>query len=148
MRHGWRVIALLAGTARADHVDPPHVTPAAAKPAQPRALDVKDLKTLTADPLLGKSDRIDGDEAKGVVAFTFDDGPNPETTPQVIDALEKYNVPAAFFIVTQRLAGKLGEKARDVLARELADGFVIGDHSMTHPNLKTAAGATLDKEID
>jgi len=35
-----------------------------------------------------------------------------------------------------------------VLARELAGGFSIGDHSMTHPNLKAATGATLDKEID
>ncbi len=144
-RHGWLVIAVLAGTAWADHaVDAPHAQPAAAEPM----LDVKDLKTLTADPLLGKADRIDGDEAKGVVAFTFDDGPNPETTPSVIDALEKYNVPATFFIVTSRISGKLGGKGREVLARELADGFLVGSHSVTHPNLKKAGPEQLSAEID
>jgi peptidoglycan/xylan/chitin deacetylase (PgdA/CDA1 family) len=106
------------------------------------------ITELTADPELGKASRVDGDETKGVVAFTFDDGPNPQTTPAVIDALEKYDVPATFFIVTQRLLGKLGAKSRDVLAREIAGGFLIGDHSMTHPNLGHAEGKQLDQEID
>jgi len=112
------------------------------------AAEGKSLTTLTDDPVVGKADRIDGDEAKGVVAFTFDDGPNPETTPQVIDALEKYNVPATFFIVTQRIAGKHGDKGREILHRELAAGFMVGSHSVTHPNLKHAAGDQLGREID
>jgi len=107
-----------------------------------------DLKAMTDDPLLGKASRVEGEEMHGVVAFTFDDGPNPETTPSVIDALEKYDIPATFFIVTSRINGKLGAKGRDILARELADGFIVGSHSVTHPNLKNAEGATLDHEID
>ncbi len=107
-----------------------------------------DLKAMTDDPLLGKASRVEGEEMHGVVAFTFDDGPNPETTPSVIDALEKYDVPATFFIVTSRISGKLGAKGRDVLARELSDGFLVGSHSVTHPNLKFAEGAQLDHEID
>ena len=43
--------------------------------------------------------------------------PTPETTPAVIAALEKYDIPTTFFIVTQRLLGKHGEKSRDVLRR-------------------------------
>ncbi len=116
--------------------------------ADTTTLDPKDLKTLTDDPLTGKAMRVDGDETKGVVAFTFDDGPNPETTPKVIDALEKYDVPATFFIVTSRIVGKLGARSRDVLARELADGFMVGSHSVTHPNLGHAQGTELDREID
>ena len=107
-----------------------------------------DLTQLTDDPLVGKASRVMGEEAHGVVAFTFDDGPNPETTPAVIDALEKYDIPATFFIVTSRIVGKHGEESRQILARELAGGFTVGDHSSTHPNLKAATGATLDKEID
>jgi peptidoglycan/xylan/chitin deacetylase (PgdA/CDA1 family) len=107
-----------------------------------------DLVGVTDDPLLGKAARVNGDEMHGVVAFTFDDGPNPETTPAVIDALEKYDIPATFFIITQRLLGKHGEKSREILARQIAGGFLIGDHSMTHQNLRKAAGGTLDKEID
>jgi peptidoglycan/xylan/chitin deacetylase (PgdA/CDA1 family) len=127
---------------------PAEVRPSADKPADPPKLDPKDMKTLTADPVLGKADKVDGDETSGVVAFTFDDGPNPATTPAVIDALEKYNIPATFFIVTQRINGKLGAKSRDVLARELAEGFTVGSHSVTHPNLGKGDSKLFDKEID
>jgi len=111
-------------------------------------LDPKNLKSLTDDPLLGKADRIDGDEAKGIVAFTFDDGPNPETTPAVIAALEKYDVPATFFIVTKRLVGKHGARSRELLARIVQGGFEVGSHSVSHPNLKKASAKKLDQEID
>ena len=150
---GWLVIAVLATTARAQPAvpatEPPHKTVATATvPADPIPLDPKDLRTLTDDPVVGKAGRIDGDETKGVVAFTFDDGPNPETTPQVIDALEKYDIPATFFIVTQRISGKHGEKAREILHRELDAGFLTGSHSVSHPNLKHATADKLTKEID
>jgi peptidoglycan/xylan/chitin deacetylase (PgdA/CDA1 family) len=166
-RLGWLVIAA-ATTARAappaSHASPPApaakaALPAAApavhkrvatvtRPAAPGALDPGELKSLTDDPVVGNADRVDGDETKGVVAFTFDDGPNPETTPAVIDALEKYNVPATFFIVTQRIAGKHGEKAREILQRELDAGFLVGSHSVTHPSLKHAANDMLTREVD
>src|SRR5215510_9246092 len=162
-RLGWLIVAALATTARAE---PPAAAPASgadplppetagdAKPkvvaaaAPSPVLDAGNLRTLTDDPVVGKANRIDGDERKGVVAFTFDDGPNPETTPQVIAALEKYDIPATFFIVTQRIAGKHGEKARELLQRELAGGFLVGSHSVTHVNLKHASGDQLAREID
>lgn len=120
----------------------------AAHAAGAAPLDPKDLTSLTNDPITNKADRIDGDEAEGVVAFTFDDGPNPETTPAVIEACKKYNIPATFFIVTQRLVGKRGEKSREVLKQELAAGFLIGSHSVTHANLKSGAPKLMAKEID
>ena len=158
---GWLVIAVLATTARAQPVAPapaanpdaatgakPKTVATATTPAEPVALDPKNLRTLTDDPVVGKAARIDGDEAKGLVAFTFDDGPNPETTPQVIDALEKYDVPATFFIVTQRISGRHGDKAREILHRELDAGFLVGSHSVSHANLKHASADKLTKEID
>jgi peptidoglycan/xylan/chitin deacetylase (PgdA/CDA1 family) len=117
-------------------------------PEKPTRLDAKEIKSLTRDPALGKADRIDGNEHPGVVAFTFDDGPNPETTPQVIDALEKYNVPATFFIVTQRITGRHGEHGRELLHRELDAGFLVGSHSVSHTSLKRATGDKLGREID
>lgn len=106
------------------------------------------LLAMTDDPVFGKADKIDGDEAPGMVTFTFDDGPNPETTPAVMDALEKYDVPATFFIVTQRLVGKNGEKPRAILQRMVDAGFAIGSHSISHPNLRLASKDKLAKEID
>jgi peptidoglycan/xylan/chitin deacetylase (PgdA/CDA1 family) len=123
---------------------PPEDADAAAK------LDPKNMQTLTDDPVLGKAHAISGEEHPGLVAFTFDDGPNPDTSPIVIDALDKYDIPATFFIITQNITGKSkrAEAARAALARELASGYTVGSHSVTHPNLKTADGDTLDREID
>jgi peptidoglycan/xylan/chitin deacetylase (PgdA/CDA1 family) len=135
------LVLAFAGTALADP-DPP--APPLSHMADPKT----PLESLTDDPILGKSPRINGDEVHGVVAFTFDDGPNPETTPAVIDALEKYDIPATFFIVTQRLLGKHGEKPRDILAQELANGFMVGSHSVTHKLLKTAGPDLVKTEID
>ena len=117
------LVVIIAATAPL-HADPaPDATPAPSHMADPKT----PLESLTDDPILGKSPRINGDEVHGLVAFTFDDGPNPATTPQVIDALQKYDIPATFFIVTQRLLGKHGEKPRDILQRELT-GSLLAAH--------------------
>jgi peptidoglycan/xylan/chitin deacetylase (PgdA/CDA1 family) len=117
--------------------------------ATPAFADKKpDVATLTKDPAFAKADRIDGREAPGFVTFTFDDGPNPATTPAVIDALEKYDIPATFFVVSQRLVGKSGQKPRELLARQLAAGFAVGSHSWSHVNLRGGNAAKLGREID
>lgn len=154
-RLGVLLLTVLAASAHADRVAPGAVARAETKveakvdaKQAPGVLDPKNLASLTDDPVLAKADRVDGDEAKGLVAFTFDDGPNPETTPAVIDALEKYDVPATFFIVTQRIAGKHGARSREILERLIKAGFELGSHSVSHKNLKKASATTLQKEID
>lgn len=102
----------------------------------------------TDDPVVGRASRITGLEAPGMIAFTFDDGPSPGTTPAVLDALAKYDVPATFFVVTRRLAGKRGEKPRELLARTLAEGHLVASHTVSHPNLGTADDKLLDKEMN
>jgi peptidoglycan/xylan/chitin deacetylase (PgdA/CDA1 family) len=121
----------------------PAPAPAPAKPAADQ-----ELARLADDPLLGRADAIDGKGLTGLVAFTFDDGPNPDTTPAVIEALQKYNVPATFFIVTRRISGRLGEKNREVLAKEIAGGFTIASHSVSHTNLRTVSSKAMGHEID
>jgi len=103
---------------------------------------------MAIDPVLGHAQHVDGDETPGVVAFTFDDGPDPRTTPDVIAALEKYDVPAAFFVVARRLAGKLGAPGRELLAREDREGFTIGCHSWSHKNLKHSTKSDAALEVD
>jgi peptidoglycan/xylan/chitin deacetylase (PgdA/CDA1 family) len=142
------VMAASAFAAAAPDPMPPEAPAAHAGSGSGSGAKPEDLASLTDDPILGHASRVNGEEMQGVVAFTFDDGPNPETTPAVIDALQKYDIPATFFIVTQRLLGKHGEKGREILHRELAAGFTVGSHSVTHPNLKHAAGAQITKEID
>ena len=62
------------------------------------------------------------------VALTFDDGPTPQSTPAVLDALERVNAPATFFVV-----GRNVREHPHLLARIHARGHLIANHSFTHP---------------
>jgi len=64
------------------------------------------------------------------VALTFDDGPDPKWTPQVLDLLKARGVRAAFFLV-----GVNAEKYPDLVRRIVAEGHEIGNHTYYHPNL-------------
>jgi peptidoglycan/xylan/chitin deacetylase (PgdA/CDA1 family) len=62
------------------------------------------------------------------ILLTFDDGPDPDVTPAVLDVLARFKARAVFFIVGNRIP-----RAPHVLARILADGHVIGNHTFEHP---------------
>jgi len=64
------------------------------------------------------------------VALTFDDGPDPKWTPQVLDILKAYNVKAAFFLV-----GANAEEYPALVRRIVDEGHEIGNHTYYHPNL-------------
>ena len=66
----------------------------------------------------------------GMLALTFDDGPDPRWTPAILDILQKENVPATFFII-----GKNGQAYPDLVRRIVNDGHELGNHTFTHPNL-------------
>ena len=70
------------------------------------------------------------------ITLTFDDGPHPEHTPQVLDILKQYDVKAMFFVVGERIAGN-----EAVLKRMLAEGHQIGNHSFSHKNTFPLLGA-------
>src|SRR5216117_2022803 len=64
------------------------------------------------------------------VAITFDDGPDPRWTPQVLDILKAANVKAAFFLV-----GVNAERYPGLVRRIVNEGHEIGNHTYYHPNL-------------
>ncbi|WP_037571485.1 polysaccharide deacetylase family protein [Phaeacidiphilus oryzae] len=63
------------------------------------------------------------------ITLTFDNGPTPETTPQVLDALAAHSVRATFFLVADRLRDPA---ARELAARAASAGHWIGNHTLTH----------------
>ena len=65
-----------------------------------------------------------------MVALTFDDGPDPEWTPAVLDILKARGVKATFFVI-----GKSVERYPWIAKRIIEEGHQIGNHSFTHPNL-------------
>ena len=66
---------------------------------------------------------------KQLVAFTFDDGPNSETTNKLLDNLDKYNARVTFFVVGNRINNNT-----DTLKRAYDMGNQIGSHSYSHRN--------------
>ncbi|MEN9349014.1 MAG: hypothetical protein RLZZ77_2525 [Bacteroidota bacterium] len=77
------------------------------------------------------------DERK--VYLTFDDGPTPGITDQILDILQEYNAKATFFCL-----GKQVELAPDLFERLVQEGHRIGNHTYSHPNgWKTTAFAYL-----
>ncbi len=80
---------------------------------------------------------------KGTVALTFDDGPHPLYTPQILAILKKYNVKATFFMV-----GVNAKKYPEVVKQVLAEGHAVNSHSLTHPILTHLNNAQLEKEVN
>ncbi len=80
---------------------------------------------------------------KDQVVLTFDDGPDPDYTPRILDILKKENVPATFFIV-----GINGERHLPLLKRIYREGFEIGNHSFTHPNIAEVSPARAETEME
>jgi peptidoglycan/xylan/chitin deacetylase (PgdA/CDA1 family) len=76
-----------------------------------------------------------------VVAFTFDDGPAPKWTSQVLDTLDEHQVSATFFMVGQNLA-----KHADLVKGRL-DRHDIGNHSWSHPDFAMMDAPAVSEQI-
>ena len=81
--------------------------------------------------------------AAGLVALTFDDGPDPEVTPAVLDLLDRQGARATFFFV-----GKKVEAHPALAAEVVARGHTVENHSYSHPNTFAFRGpAALEREV-
>lgn len=78
-----------------------------------------------------------------VVAFTFDDGPNPNTTPTLLTELNKRGMNASFFML-----GRNAEKYPEVVKMVNQNGFEIGSHTYQHRNLKRISNEEQSYEIN
>lgn len=79
----------------------------------------------------------------GLLALTFDDGPDPRWTPAILDILKREQVPATFFII-----GKNGQSHPDLVRRIVNDGHELGNHTFTHPNLGEMPLSVTDLELN
>jgi cellulose synthase/poly-beta-1,6-N-acetylglucosamine synthase-like glycosyltransferase/spore germination protein YaaH/peptidoglycan/xylan/chitin deacetylase (PgdA/CDA1 family) len=119
------------------------------------AMPSKGRRTLTADPTTS----LISDETYDViptpyvitrygmrdkmVALTFDDGPDGRWTPKILDILKAKAAPATFFVIGQNM-----QKRPDLVAREVAEGNVVGSHTWTHPNIAEVPPAETDLELN
>jgi peptidoglycan/xylan/chitin deacetylase (PgdA/CDA1 family) len=76
------------------------------------------------------------------IGLTFDDGPNPAVTPQLLALLDRHGARATFFVVG-RFARRCPELVREISAR----GHLIGNHTETHANLTFRSPARIQEEL-
>jgi peptidoglycan-N-acetylglucosamine deacetylase len=78
----------------------------------------------------------------GGVALTFDDGPDPQTTPRILDTLQKLDVKATFFVV-----GSQVERHPGLLRRIVEEGHTIGNHTYDHADMSNLTPGQMRVEL-
>lgn len=77
-----------------------------------------------------------------VIYLTFDDGPDPAYTPQVLDALARYGAQATFFVIGRRAAAH-----PELLQAIVAGGHTLGNHTYSHPSLAGMGREQVHREL-
>jgi peptidoglycan/xylan/chitin deacetylase (PgdA/CDA1 family) len=77
-------------------------------------------------------------------ALTFDDGPDVDLTPLVLDKLDKYNVKATFFMVGQLI----NDSTKPVVDRVVSSGHEIGNHSFSYDDMAQMSEEEVKKSVD
>jgi cellulose synthase/poly-beta-1,6-N-acetylglucosamine synthase-like glycosyltransferase/peptidoglycan/xylan/chitin deacetylase (PgdA/CDA1 family) len=80
-----------------------------------------------------------GHPAAHQLVLTFDDGPDPRNTPEILDILSREHVRATFFVVGANVARSPG-----IVNREIREGHVVGNHTLTH--IDAGHGSLIDRE--
>lgn len=78
-----------------------------------------------------------------VVYLTFDDGPHPVHTTEVLDVLRRYGVRATFFVV-----GAMVQRFPHLLNRVLLEGHTVANHTWNHENLAKLSGEAIDRTLE
>ena len=84
-----------------------------------------------------------GNNDEKVIALTFDDGPDKDYTPQILDILKENNVKATFFVVGENVKSN-----SDIIKRQYQEGHEIGNHTFTHINVSKNGYNEIYKEIN
>jgi peptidoglycan/xylan/chitin deacetylase (PgdA/CDA1 family) len=100
------------------------------------------LSTPLVPQIVGQSFRCVNTQEK-VVALTFDDGPNPEGTPAMLDLLARYNIQATFFLIGNRI-----EQNPALAQRVWQAGHQVGNHTWSHTLMMFKSPSYLRQEIE
>ncbi len=79
---------------------------------------------------------------RGKISLTFDDGPHPRYTGEILDVLVSFGVRATFFVV-----GENAEKYPDLIMREVEEGHEIGNHTFDHENVREVSFEEATRQI-
>ncbi len=107
-----------------------------------KLLTVLIMLLLTMPVLARPLDQVRWQAKPGTVSLTFDDGPSPIYTPQVLKILRDNNIHATFFVM-----GPAAKRYPELLKRMVAEGHAVAIHTMTHPKLTHLSDKRLYTEI-
>ncbi|MBU3664945.1 MAG: polysaccharide deacetylase family protein [Chthoniobacterales bacterium] len=124
---------LVAACAQEGMVSPPGNAP---------SLSITPPGVTAGRPPLQRASYNSVNTSRPVVALTFDDGPHPELTPQLLDILRREGVRATFFVI-----GRNVDAYPEIARRIVAEGHEIANHSYTHPPLPSVGAARLRDEM-
>ena len=79
-----------------------------------------------------------------VIYLTFDDGPDPVSTPYILSVLMANHVPAAFFDIGKNILRDPGEA---LIKEEVQDGMIVGDHTWSHPHFPAVSDAEQESQV-
>jgi cellulose synthase/poly-beta-1,6-N-acetylglucosamine synthase-like glycosyltransferase/peptidoglycan/xylan/chitin deacetylase (PgdA/CDA1 family) len=121
----------------------------------------RDEESVGRDPFTGEVVRLTADEigaagddeyviqrygyaagATRTISLTFDDGPHPISTPQLLDVLSAERVPATFFVT-----GSMAVQHPELIRRLIHEGHAVGNHSLTHADLNDVGSFRSREEL-
>lgn len=100
-------------------------------------------ENLKESPFLKIALRASEFDQEPLASLTFDDGPNPEYTPWLLDVLKKHGVKATFFLV-----GGNVDKYPELTKRIYDEGHIIGNHTYNHPDLRKCSDEEVLKQFE
>jgi peptidoglycan/xylan/chitin deacetylase (PgdA/CDA1 family) len=117
---------------------PPNLPTMAQQPDMERVWDA----AIARDPTPGLATHSNIGTSGGRIALTFDDGPDRQTTPPILDELREHDIEATFFVL-----GREVKKNPDLLRRIVAEGHTIGNHTYDHSDLSGMNKEQMRREL-
>jgi len=111
-------------------------------PAPPRARVSRVLRRLRRPVDWAMHTDVHGSRESRRIALTFDDGPDPDRTPALLDTLAALGAPATFFLL-----GRAVEKNPELAARIAREGHEIGNHTYNHRYLPLQRSSSVAREL-
>jgi len=77
------------------------------------------------------------------IALTFDDGPDPEQTPRILDLLARHDARATFFLIGEHV-----DRYPELVRRMVAEGHAVGNHTYSHSRCRELDFPTLMRQLE
>ncbi|HZF88533.1 polysaccharide deacetylase family protein [Streptomyces sp.] len=143
------LLGLGAGEEAVRSAAPAALGPPARRPLKPSAYRLQPLtgygppRAVPRRPPVRRRPLLSVSGLGRTMVLTFDDGPDPRYTPDILDTLRDYDVRAMFFV-----CGEMAAAHPELLARMADEGHVVGNHTWSHPLLTRLTGSRIRTEME